>query len=109
MRVVSVKTFDQWREEARRSLLAGLDPDAVEFQDGWQAQGTLPFGCEATEPSADGMPADGVATPFGVPRSFLKLGKHLACHREAERWNLLYRMLWRLTHGEPPSPGNLDR
>jgi probable DNA metabolism protein len=101
MRVVSVKTFDQWRAEARRSLLAGLDPDAVEFQDGWQAQVTLPFGCEATDPSADGMPADGVAPSFGVPRSFLKLGKHLACHREAERWNLLYRMLWRLTHGEP--------
>jgi DNA polymerase len=31
----------------------------------------------------------------------MKLGQHLACHREAERWNLLYRLLWRLTHGEP--------
>ena len=24
-----------------------------------------------------------------------------ACHRDAKRWSLLYRVLWRLTHGEP--------
>jgi len=25
----------------------------------------------------------------------------VACHRDARRWALLYRLLWRLTHGEP--------
>ena len=25
----------------------------------------------------------------------------VACHRDPKRWALLYRLLWRLTHGEP--------
>lgn len=36
-----------------------------------------------------------------VPRAFLETAEAAACHADGERWALLYRVLWRLTHGEP--------
>ncbi|MGB7757537.1 MAG: UdgX family uracil-DNA binding protein [Salinisphaera sp.] len=35
-----------------------------------------------------------------VPKSFVALARAAACHRSADRWALLYCLLWRLTHGE---------
>jgi DNA polymerase len=36
-----------------------------------------------------------------VPRRFFELAEAAACHRDPARWALLYRILWRVTHGEP--------
>ncbi|WP_426752412.1 DUF4130 domain-containing protein [Myxococcus sp. Y35] len=36
-----------------------------------------------------------------LPRDFLGLARTVVCHRAPARWALLYRVLWRLTHGEP--------
>ena len=38
---------------------------------------------------------------FRVPRTFIELARGVAMHSDARRWALLYRILWRLTHGEP--------
>lgn len=38
---------------------------------------------------------------FRVPKTFLDLAKVVTLHRDERRWALLYRLLWRLTHGEP--------
>ena len=35
-----------------------------------------------------------------VPRAFLTLGADVACSRSPAPWDALYRVLWRLTHGE---------
>jgi DNA polymerase len=35
-----------------------------------------------------------------VPADFVQSAKLVACHRDPQRWALLYRILWRLTHGE---------
>ncbi|MDB5294724.1 MAG: hypothetical protein JWO31_707, partial [Phycisphaerales bacterium] len=43
---------------------------------------------------------DGQVVPPPVSRAFVDLAGTVACHRDADRWNLLYRALWRLTHGE---------
>ncbi len=40
-------------------------------------------------------------TPFLVPPPFVELAKCVACHRDQRRWDLLYRVLWRLTTTEP--------
>jgi DNA polymerase len=37
--------------------------------------------------------------PF-VPKAFLGLAKTIACHRDMRKWELLYQLLFRLTHGE---------
>ena len=36
-----------------------------------------------------------------MPADFLELANRVACHRDAEKWSLLYHALWRLTRGEP--------
>lgn len=41
-----------------------------------------------------------LAEPFKVPREFLKLGEYVACHRDTDRYALLYRVLWRMKQGE---------
>jgi DNA polymerase len=41
------------------------------------------------------------AETMRVPRAFLRLAAAVACHRDAQRWEDLYRVLWRLTHGDP--------
>ncbi len=35
------------------------------------------------------------------PRRFVELAEAVACHRSPARWQLLYRVLYRLTHGQP--------
>lgn len=98
----SIKYFEQWRDEARSLLRAGVDPAQVDFGDAWQPQSHLDFGDgpEDRSPASDDStrPRPTVIT---VPKPFLKLAQSVACHRDGRRWNLLYRILWRLTHGEP--------
>ncbi|MEO1086065.1 MAG: UdgX family uracil-DNA binding protein, partial [Acidobacteriota bacterium] len=36
-----------------------------------------------------------------VPKEFVQIARTAARHRDADRWTLLYRTLWRLVHGEP--------
>jgi DNA polymerase len=38
--------------------------------------------------------------PFRVPREFPSLARLVAAHAAPNRWEILYRVLWRLTHGE---------
>lgn len=88
--VVFEPEFDAWREAAREALREGFSPAQIDFRDASVARGeTLAFGLE---PAADGPP---VKQPH-VPRAFMELGRIAAAHRDGERWNLLYRLLWRL-------------
>lgn len=77
--------FDEWREQARALLAIGQPPEAVDLS----GQDLLPF-----------PPVAGVPTTAKVPREFLALAKKVGCFRDPQCWNLLYRVLWRLTHGE---------
>ena len=83
--------FAAWRHAARGLIGAGVTPDAV----AWRMAGEAPglFGGEAP------VPAPGLSFP--VPRAFVELAEIAIRHRDAERFALLYRTLWRITHGEP--------
>jgi DNA polymerase len=83
--------FPGWRSAARGLLGADVAPEAVE----WRVAGDSPglFGGEAPPPA----PA---ASAFHVPRAFVELAEVAIRHADAERFALLYRTLWRLTHGE---------
>lgn len=84
MRAASARDFASWRREARRLLEAGIAPEQAQWNGGL-------FGEAPAEPqSARAM----------IPREFLSLAARVALHREEGRWALLYRVLWRLTHGE---------
>ncbi|SDS57213.1 TIGR03915 family putative DNA repair protein [Halopseudomonas sabulinigri] len=83
--------FARWREQARQLLLRAVPPHAVIWED--QEHGQL-FGNEAplAEPVVRAAPR--------VPPSLLKDLELAAQYRVAGRWGLLYRVLWRVAHGE---------
>jgi probable DNA metabolism protein len=80
--------FAHWRSRARSFLILGIPPhDAT-----WGAsQLSLPVAGTAGGTSKDAV---------SVPRRFLRTAVTVACHRDPERWDLLYRVLWRVAHGE---------
>src|SRR3954463_11347068 len=83
--------FGAWRQQARRLLAAEVPPEQVE----WRVAGEMP-GLFA------GAPPPTAAAPVtaSVPRAFLEVAEIAIRHRDRERFALLYRVLWRLTHGE---------
>jgi uracil-DNA glycosylase len=89
---VEVADLASFREVARGLLVRGVAPDAVLFSEERQRQASL-LDAEATPKSAP-------VTGLSVPPAFLEMAERVAYHRAPERWGLLYRVLWRLTHGE---------
>jgi len=88
--------FNAWRDTARQMLFRGVPPDQVVWTDTDQPSDFLPdmFIQETA------MTAEPAELPR-VPPSFLASARTVAMHRDPARWALLYRLLWRLTHGEP--------
>ncbi|WP_425615398.1 UdgX family uracil-DNA binding protein [Anatilimnocola sp. NA78] len=97
MHSISVQHFEDWRTAARALLAAEVPPADIHWDQHHQEQRSL-FG-------ADNLPSE-LLSPTApspaarVPPEFLTLAKHVAAHREPQRWEILYRTLWRLTHGE---------
>ena len=87
-------SWDGWRAVARGALAAELPPESVTWRAGESAQGSLPGMAPV-----DACPISAVTR--SVPRAFLTLGADVACSRDPLPWDRLYRVLWRLTHGEP--------
>ncbi len=84
--------FDEWRQRARELLRAGVAPERVSWR------------CDADDDlfaTTDVASLPTVAAGTTVPRDFLSLAERVLAHRDARRHALLYRLLWRLTHGEP--------
>jgi DNA polymerase len=81
--------FAAWRDAARGLIGADVPPEQVE----WRVAGEEPglFG--------DAPPPAGTAS-FSVPRAFVELAEIAIRHADPERFALLYRALWRITHGE---------
>ncbi|MGZ8940822.1 MAG: UdgX family uracil-DNA binding protein [Limisphaerales bacterium] len=92
MRQVSFEpNFDSWKTAARDLLASGGAPSEVMWIESTDAQGALGFisSSESTDSSR-----------FSIPKRFLDLAPYIARHSSREKWSLLYRTLWRLTHGE---------
>ena len=91
VQLVADATFDQWRAKARRLLLDAVPPEAVV----WTQDATLLPAADDGERLAD------AASACSVPARFFEIADAAACFRDESRWPRLYRLLWRLTHGEP--------
>lgn len=88
VRLASETDLDGWREAARGLLAEGSPPSNTCFLTG-AAPGTL-FGEEAPPlPAPPGF-------ALTVPRAFMDLAAAVALHRSVDRFDLLYRLLWRL-------------
>ena len=95
MTIVAAASFQDWREKARAYARKDIPPDHLLWRDAHDDQTAL-----------DGLFQDSLepktrSDAARVPKRFLDVGAAAACFRDAERWNLLYRVLYRLTHGEP--------
>jgi probable DNA metabolism protein len=97
MRVVVIDpSFSAWRQAARGLLMEGVAPREVEWREAEAAQAALGLSMEPAA-AVESRPVAGVR----VSRRFMELAEAAACHADPERWALLYRLLWRQTHGEP--------
>ncbi len=92
MRVVRLEhetDFDGWRGQARSLLVDGIPPQDVAWQVGTaQADlfGALERPLDPREPSRR----------LRVPKQFLSDAKLAICNRDRGRFDLLYRLLWRI-------------
>lgn len=93
MHKVVVISFDQWRDAARALRSNEIAPEEVRLL------------CK-DEPSlfdesvfVPNVPATGNA--FSVSKQFIDLAREVSYYRSDDRWNLLYRVLWRMTTDTP--------
>ena len=79
--------LDRFRQLLRHLLAHNVVPDEVLWTDG-TAAALLP----SIEP--------GGAAPVMLPAGFKELAEWVICHRDEARLDRLYRLAWRITHGE---------
>ena len=78
---------DGFRQAVRRLLAGGVEPARV----GWRDDQTPGLFDEAPEAEV---------APVLLPQAATELARLVVCHTEPERYALLYRLFWRLRHGE---------
>lgn len=95
MRVVSIApTFASFRVHARALLDECARPEDLTWDDGSAGQASL-FGAQASPA------APRASSRRNVPAAFLAQAEIAALHAAPSRWDLLYRLAFRLTHDEP--------
>ena len=93
--VTFAPTFSSWQKVARSALQRDLSPDEVAWEELSANQPPLAL-FEENDAHTQGNDAR-----FRVPKAYVELATRVTCHRDPRRWALLYRVLWRLIHGEP--------
>jgi probable DNA metabolism protein len=97
-RITFAPNFASWQKAARHALRRALEPDELIWQELGHDEPVLDLFEEAEAFSGAGA-AEGAR--FHVPKRFFNLAQLVALHRDERRWALLYRLVWRLTRGEP--------
>ncbi|TRL38063.1 UdgX family uracil-DNA binding protein [Rhizobium straminoryzae] len=82
--------FEEWRDAARLLLLNDIEPGAM----AWRVAGEGGALSGFAERQALALPAERRAVT--VPPAFVDLAETVICHSEPGRFDLLYRLLWRL-------------
>ncbi len=91
--LASETDFDGWRSAARAFRLAGVNPETAMFRVAGAEQTGL-FDAEQGEPT--NARAEPRTADFTVPKAFVTVAGEVILHRSADRFELLYRLLWRL-------------
>ena len=85
--LASEDDFDGWRDAARGLAEANIPPQAIAWQVDGGAQDLF---------AGPGTSAPPPGASFAVPRGFIDLAKAAICHRDPERFALLYALLLKL-------------
>jgi probable DNA metabolism protein len=79
--------FDGWRAAARTAAELGIPPEEMSFSVGDDPSGLF---AEPLPPRSDGAKA------ITVAKAFPELAGRIVCHADPSRFDLAYRLLWRL-------------
>jgi DNA polymerase len=90
--IVVERDYDTWRDEARKLLAMGTAPEQVLWQEAGDDQLLL---LPASSPQSTITNQQ-----IRVPKDYRDLSFDVFHHRDPQRFGVLYRLLWRLTHGE---------
>ena len=87
--------FAFWRDRARGLIQCDVPPDRISWV---EPGGTSDlFAQEGLWQGERGLPVPGEDTrPVRASKRFMSLARNAALHSDSERFNLLYRLLWRL-------------
>lgn len=90
--------YGEWRDAAREALRQGLSPREVE----WGAT-VIETGLFDTilEPEAKVRTSESERRTLTVPSAFIELSRAVLCHSDLRRFDLCYRLLWRLQADKP--------
>ena len=94
VRRIAVAGWEDWRAKARHLVAIRVAPEQVWWHDAAETQSAL-FEEASRENSAQ---TEAAPSPIRVPRRFAQLAELVACHRDPVKWDILYRLLWRLLH-----------
>ncbi len=95
MRTVFIERgFEDWRRQSRQLLQAGIAPHELTWTNG-QAGSDLFAAAAGDDGGTPGPPR-----PTRVPRELPALLECASRFRAGDRWALLYRVLWRVAHGD---------
>jgi DNA polymerase len=87
---IQAADFASFRREARSLLARGVSPEAVHWCEGAQ----VPLF------ATDAKPASSGGIDVRVPRAFLERAEVACDHSAPDRFDVLYRLLYRIAHGE---------
>ena len=87
--------IDSFRREARRCVAGAIAPQQIDWQVATRVVPDLFCGAPANDSAAAPMER---ADQISVPGFFMPLFERAALHADANRFGLIYRLLWRLVH-----------
>ena len=100
----------QWRAQAKKLIQSGVHPKHVEWysvdsEPDLFSESTPASGSTTADDQFSGVPdsQNSMATDSAtvmVPAEFIRRSKLAMCHASADKFGLLYRILWRLSHNE---------
>lgn len=100
LELYTVRDFADFRTIARPLVGGAVTPESVQFCE-YAADRPLLFSGEANEvgKEADRSTAGGSGATFRISKDLMQLFEAAALHRDSDRWQFLYRCLYRSVHG----------
>lgn len=91
---VQVIDFKSWRREARDLIGRRVPPERIDWSGGEKGSAALLSLGFSEEPVLTPVPK---AKVFSVSKKFLQLAEFVSNSSETKKWDVLYRLLWRMT------------
>jgi probable DNA metabolism protein len=95
MRILSCYDFETWKRKTKQMLNQNVHPREILWQNAndEKTQKLLESSNEIQDESSYKV--------YKVSRSLIQLAEIVSLHKDSQKWELLYSVLWRTLHGEP--------